>query len=124
MRKIRIIIGKESSGKSAIAKAMIGTFKKNEIGYINSKTLKSGFCFSHCSSETKVLVFDDVSEPKDINEIIMYGFTGIKVNKTYQEPLSINPFIIIVCNENILRNNFLNSGASIMRRIDFIETLN
>lgn len=119
MKKIKVILGKANSGKSTIAKAMSIKFK--EVVYINTRTLKSSWAYSQCNEDTKVIVFDDVGNLEDVVYLINSTFSGIVINKQCHKPFTINPNIIIVCRENISREDL--SEESILKRIETIETL-
>ena len=121
MKKIKLILGKSGSGKSSIAKAM--TCMVKEVVYVNPHALKSTWVYSQCNEDTKVIVFDEVGSVEDVINLVLSTCSEVRVDKQCHYPFTINPNIIIVCRENISREDLLNHGSSISRRIEIIETL-
>lgn len=119
MNKIKVILGKANSGKSTTATAMAIKFK--EVVYINPYCLKSTWAYSQCNKDTKVIVFDDVGNVEDVINLILSTYSEVIVDKQCHKPFTINPHIIIVCRENISREDL--SKESVLRRIEIIETL-
>jgi energy-coupling factor transporter ATP-binding protein EcfA2 len=123
MKKIKLIIGKRGSGKSTIATALVSSLNDNEKIFLNEAHLKSPFGFSECSEKTKVVIIDELHTPEHILTLIFSSIEGIIVNKQSKKPFEIHPEIIIVFSEEISKEQLLDMGSSIERRIEIIETI-
>lgn len=104
MHKSIIITGPNGSGKTSIARDISGQFLCESIAFIGSNNLnvsKNPFLFHQCHSNTKVVVIDDILTSEQLREAIQFEEDGITVHQRAKRPFSIDPFLILVCNENI-----------------------
>jgi broad-specificity NMP kinase len=123
MKKVKVITGKNGSGKSTIARALASSINENEKIFFNQKNLNSVFGFSECSEKTKVVIIDELKNNDYLMSLIFTTTEGIEVDKPFAEPFVIHPEVIVVCNESISKQMLLDMGASIARRIEIIETI-
>jgi ABC-type dipeptide/oligopeptide/nickel transport system ATPase component len=123
MKKIKVIIGKNGSGKSFTSIALVSSVNRDEKTFLKEEYLKDPFCFSMCSKKTKVVIIDELRNPQYLLTLIFSSVDGIIVNKRGQKPFEIYPEMIIVCCEDITKERLLDMGSSILRRIEIIETI-
>ncbi len=95
MKKGTIIIGKQSSGKTTLAKEIASQYLEHEVVWID-RDYDEAFAFQECTQDTKLVVVDDI---ECISCAI--GFFGsieakIQVQKPLCEPFFIDPKLILV----------------------------
>lgn len=111
----KVIIGKPGSGKSTLALHHAKSYKNNEVFKTSGNMLKSVFCFSGCSKETKLVIVDEITSIAQLEKLIFSE--EIEVFSRYNEPFTINPKIILVCSSNIKLKD-LPEGASFALRVE------
>lgn len=117
MNKATVIIGRIASGKSQISKALVSSLKGKEKIFLHEAHLKSVFGFAECTTDTKVIIIDELRKIEYLFTLIFATVDGVIVEKKGQEPFCIYPKIIIVCNEQITRQRLEDLGGSIQKRI-------
>ena len=121
MGKIKMIVGKNSSGKSTYANAMCAKYNQEEKHILNGDSTCNPFMFSECNFLTKVIIIDDLKNNKQFIPFLFFLISGVNVNKRGQLPFTIFPEIIIVCDESITKEALEKYGSSLNRRIEIIE---
>jgi len=124
MKKIKVIIGKDRSGKTSIARAMVCSVKDEEKTFLPALDITSPWAFRNCNENTKVIIIDDLRRESDLLSLIIGSVEGIIVEKPQKKRFLIHPEIIIICEGKIRRKDLASTGASILRRIEIIETIN
>lgn len=123
MKKVKIIIGKNNSGKSRIADAMVCSINDSEKSLILGSDIRNPFCFSKCNENTKVVIIENLQMPAYLIGLVFATVDGLMVDRQSKKLFVIHPEIIIVCDESITRNLLLDMGSSLSRRIEIIETI-
>ena len=123
MKKVKLIIGKIDSGKSTIAKEIVSSIKDEEKVFIIDRHLDSYFWASQCTEKTRAIVIDEFNPKRDLAGFILTHLNGVQVKQPCKETFFISPEIIIVCSEDYSKEQILDMGSSIVRRIEIIETL-
>lgn len=119
MEKSIIIIGDAGTGKSTVAKALASNFKEANRVFISGNESFNRFGFSACTPETKLVIIDEVKDSKRLEDLIPLTAELI-VDKQGKEPFTINPKIVVVCNEKITLQD-IPKGLSFSRRFTIIE---
>jgi len=120
MKKTTVIIGKRGSGKSRIAEAMACRLH-NTIRV--KPSYKGSFPFIMGEEDTEVIIFDEVNNIDTLENIIFSTYNYVLIEKPCKSMFYITPKIIIVCSEEITRDNIEKLGSSLNRRINTVETL-
>lgn len=112
MKKVTIITGAVATGKSKKAREMTASKKTVWLDRLN---LKDPFLFQSITSETEVIVIDDLADQK-ISEIKKFiGTPKLMVNTRGKMSFEVErPEIIIVSND-------LKKKDFIRQHVDFIE---
>lgn len=122
IKKGIIFCGAAASGKTKLAVEILDSYGEDEKVFIpvRNNKLDSPFLYSDCTKRTKVILFDDVLNLKQLDRILIHP-EQILVNRKFEIPFSIpTPRILITLDENIeVGNNILNS-ASCKARYDIV----
>lgn len=121
MDKIKMIVGKNGSGKSTYANAMCVKYNQEEKFTLNGDSTCNPFMFSECNFSTKVIIIDELKNNKQFIPFLFFLTNGVNVNKRGQLPFTIFPEIIVVCDKNITKEVLEQYGSSLNRRIEIIE---
>jgi hypothetical protein len=116
---IKIITGKDESGKTLLAKNMMLAF--DHPLFIDGRSLqnlKSPFLFSEFEDLTDLIVIDDVPV-KYIQDLIYRCYGILRVEKRGFEPEELLSPKVIITTSNFYIENYENS---IKRRIEVIDT--
>lgn len=117
--KIKIITGKDESGKTFLAKnIMLGFEKPLFINGRNKGLLHSNFLFTDVEHSTDLIVIDDVAK-ENVIHLIFLCYGNIIVDKRGYSPEQILAPQVIITTTNFSLDNL---DASTKRRIDVIET--
>jgi uridine kinase len=123
MEKSIVITGRQGSGKTTKAKEIANQFSKDEVVflYYRQKKLKNTFIFSECTEKTKLVVFEELYDIKQVEEFFSFVSNPITVNKRGKNPFIILPKFVLVCQSDITQEQFAGLGASFGRRFDVIN---
>lgn len=123
MEKSIVITGRQGSGKTTKAKEIANQFNKDEVVflYYRSKKLDNPFIFSECTEKTKLVVFEELYDIKQVEEFFSFVSYPITVNKRGKNPFTISPKFILVCQSDITHEQFVGLGASFDRRFDVVN---
>jgi AAA+ ATPase superfamily predicted ATPase len=116
-KKPKLIIGKERSGKSFLAKNISFGFSNPVFLSGRDFIRNSSFRFSAVKDNTDLIVIDDVPA-KDLMEVVLECTDSIYIERQCEVGYEIkSPQIIIDC---VIDRQYI--GASISRRVEIIET--
>lgn len=123
MEKSIVITGRQGSGKTTKATEIANQFGKDEVVslYYRSKKLDNPFIFSECTEKTKLVVFEELYDIKQVEEFFSFVSYPITVNKRGKKPFTISPKFVLVCQSDITQEQFIGLGASFDRRFDVIN---
>jgi hypothetical protein len=123
MLKATVIIGNESKNRSLKA-AQVAFSKNLNTTYIQHKNKKvcEHYFFNTCEANTQMVVIDAVHSSNDLEKIIWMIQSEVVVEKHSRRPFCIKlKEVVIVCNDNVTREQIEDKGASLSRRIELIE---
>lgn len=116
-KKPKLIIGKERSGKSFLAKNISFGFSNPVTLSGRDFTRNSNFRFSVIKDNTDLIIIDDLPA-KDLMEVVLECVDKIYVERQCEVGYEMkSPQIIIT---SVIDKQYI--GASISRRVDVIET--
>ena len=123
MKKSIVITGRQGSGKTTKAKEIANQFDKDEVVflYYRSKILDNPFIFSECTEKTKLIVFEELYDIKQVQGFFNFVSNPITVNKRGENPFIISPKFALVFQSDITQEQFAGLGASFERRFDIIN---
>jgi hypothetical protein len=105
MEKSLIIIGRELTGKSRIARAFAAQHIKEEVIFRNGYSLDDPFKYSGANENTKLVVIDEIIEKKELEWLMsLHESIGVHQENGYIE---FNPKIIVVCSHKITYDDLL-----------------
>lgn len=119
MEKSIVITGRQGSGKTTKAKEIANQFAKEEVLIFDNRS-NNPFIYSECTEETKLVVFDEIYNLKQVELFFSFVSNPITVNKICKHPFTISPKFVFVCQSDITKEQFAGLGASFHRRFDVI----
>lgn len=115
MHKSIIITGPNGSGKTSIARDIASKFFPNEeVAFIEGykvKLFENPFLFHQCHRNTKVVLIDDIMTKENLYQALELDRVGIKVNQRAKPYFMIDSYLILVCSENITKEQVKEIGS-------------
>lgn len=124
MQKAILIAGGGWHDRARISYEIIAMFQPDEvciITYRGDKTHNDPFIFHLCTQNTKVVVFTELSYVHQCEPFFNMVTDPISVKKKMMAPFTINPKIILVCQEKIEKERLKKLGESFHRRFTVIN---
>jgi hypothetical protein len=117
-----IFFGAAGSGKTKLALEIASAYSESERVFIDTSHWYSdtGFNFSACTPETKLIICDDVIRRSVFEQIAYLQFSGITVYRKMEIPFKIIPRIIITLSEKFNLNDAVFFSFFIKRRNDIV----
>lgn len=123
MKKITVITGKASSGKSFLSESLSLIYEKPyflDLRSFNKKNIDLKYYLKFLNENTDLIVIDDLQQNINLESLIFeLSNDYIEVHKRGKNPFKIKtPKVIINLDENYKLNNI---SLSALRRINIIE---
>lgn len=125
MNKSTIIIGKQNTGKTTQAMKIASQYQKDEfiiIPYRGPKTFEDKFLFSECTPKTKLIIFEELWDVKQIEQFFYIVNNEIVVNKKTEKLFIIKPTFVLTIQADI--ENLKKISSSVYQYFNIINTIN
>jgi len=125
MKKVKVIIGSKDTGKTLTARQLVKqkglkTVFLEQKKFMNTSDLH--WIFMSCEVDTQLICIDEIRNFNSLEYFVFAFQEEIEVNKQSQEPFYITPQeMILVCSEEITKEQIESLGASLTRRIELME---
>jgi len=122
MEKGIIYIREPHKWLTNIADEIIKTYQPAEVVYFNAGEIvpnRLSFCWERCNEHTKLLVIDNVYASLQLHELAFMQNEGKLVNRKHSPPFSINPRMVLICDNHLSPEELLQS-ESLKMRFDII----
>lgn len=124
MKKITVIIGDRSSGKSLTAEQIVKEKGLKTVHLLAEKVRRNSeleWFFNSCDTDTEMIVIHEVQQNFFIDFIFLVQ-NCVWVHKKYKKPFMIHPKeVVFTCSEKITKEIIEACGSSIIRRVEIIE---
>ena len=128
MEKSILITGSQGSGKTTKAKRIARQFAEDEVVIIPYQMRKkihgNPFLFMDCTQKTKLVIFEELFDINQVEAFFDMVSNPITVNKQSQEPFTISPKFVLVCQTDIPVDQLVKIGTNILRRFDVVHYQN
>jgi len=129
MKKGILIIGKNESGKTFLSKHLASGCASEFIEFFQGRynqMVNSSFPFNGCHIEAKIIIIDDVTSELTLDKFvkIISEQKGIVVERRGMESFTINPIIIINCDEKLRQKVIKKFDSKYSEFFQLIDTTN
>lgn len=125
MKKVKVIIGLKDTGKTLTARQLVKQKGLKTVFLEPKKFMKTSdlhWIFMSCEVDTQLICIDEIRNLNSLEYFVFAFQEEIEVNKQSQEPFYITPQeVILVCSDEITKEQIESLGASLTRRIELIE---
>ena len=123
-QKSIVIFGNPGSGKTSISKGIASDYKRDEVVGIYSRNRRAHedpFIFGRCTPNTKLVIYEEIMDIKQLVEFLSLISNPITVNKKGEWPFVIDPMFVLICSDNIVADQIEALDVSILGRFDVLE---
>lgn len=126
-KKGLIILGKENTGKSMLARVITSGYQKEEVILIdgrNKNFLDNKFTFHRVTERTKVILIDDLHPSIKTERLFEFIAGDLEVNRKGKASITVNLGAVQLIVTSTGELSKINLTNSIIRRFEIIEVKN